>query len=124
MGQVGFGSYRISIRSKEHREALTLALKSGCSLIDTSANYTNGESEELIGSVLSEHPEWSPQVVTKAGYIQGDNLKIIEELNSKGEAIDDLVDLGENLKHSIHPDFLKNQIDHSLRRLKRSSVDT
>lgn len=124
MGQVGFGGYRISIRSSEHREALTLALKLGCPLVDTSANYTDGESEELIGSVLSNHPEFNPIIVTKAGYIQGNNLKVIEELNHNGLAREDLVDLGDNLKHSIHPDFLKNQIDHSLERLKRSSVDT
>ncbi len=124
MGKLGFGGYRISIRSAEHREALTLALKLGCPLVDTSSNYTNGESEELIGSVLSEHPEFNPMVVTKAGYIQGNNLKVIEELNSNGLAREDLVDLGDDLKHSIHPEFLKNQIDHSLKRLQRSSVDT
>lgn len=124
MGQVGFGSYRISIRSAPHREALTLALKLGCPLIDTSANYTSGESEELIGAVLAEHPESRPKIVTKAGYIQGPNIKMLEELNSKSQALDDLVDLGEDLKHSIHPDFLRNQIDHSLKRLKCSSVDT
>jgi aryl-alcohol dehydrogenase-like predicted oxidoreductase len=123
MGQVGFGSYRISIRSAEHRMALTAALKLGCPLIDTSANYTNGESEELMGSVLSEHPEFKPIIVTKAGYIQGQNLRIIEELNSKGLATEDLVDLGEDLKHSIHPDFLKNQLDNSLKRLQKNSVD-
>lgn len=123
MGQVGFGSYRISIRSKDHREALTKALEAGCSLIDTSANYTNGESEELIGSVLSENPNYKPLIVTKAGYIQGKNLEILEELHEQNLAKEDLVDLSESLKHSIHPDFLKNQLGLSLDRLKRSSVD-
>ncbi|MBY0414891.1 MAG: aldo/keto reductase, partial [Bdellovibrionales bacterium] len=123
MGQVGFGSYRVSIRSKEHREALILALKDGCSLIDTSSNYTDGESEELIGAVLSEHPEFIPLIVTKAGYIQGKNLAVIEELNRKGKAVSDLVDISENLKHSIHPEFLENQIDLSLARLKKTSID-
>jgi aryl-alcohol dehydrogenase-like predicted oxidoreductase len=123
MGQVGFGSYRISDRSKEHRLALEKALSLGCPLIDTSANYTNGESEELIGKVLSENPHFNPLLVTKAGYIQGKNLVIIEELNSQGLALDDLVDLGSELKHSIHPEFLKNQLDNSLIRLKRNSID-
>lgn len=123
MGYVGFGSYRISIRSKEHREALVTALSLGCPLIDTSANYTNGDSEELIGDVLNSHPEFNPIIVTKAGYIQGKNLEIIQELNSKGLAVDDLVDISDDLKHSIHPEFLKNQLDNSLQRLKKSSVD-
>lgn len=123
MGLVGFGSYRISIRSKEHRAALEHALAEGCPLIDTSSNYTDGESEELIGSVLAGHPEWRPILVTKAGYIQGKNLSVLAGLNSNGKALDDLVDLGPELKHSIHPEFLEAQIDLSLQRLKKESVD-
>jgi aryl-alcohol dehydrogenase-like predicted oxidoreductase len=123
MGQVGFGSYRVSIRSKEHRAALVAALEAGCSLIDTSANYTNGDSEELIGSVLSENPHFLPLLVTKAGYIQGKNLEVIESLNAQHLAVEDLVDINDNLKHSIHPDFLKNQLESSLARLKRPYVD-
>ncbi|MBC7429065.1 MAG: aldo/keto reductase [Bacteriovorax sp.] len=123
MGQVGFGSYRVSFKSAEHKAALVDALKAGCSLIDTSSNYTNGDSEELIGTVLSEHPEFKPIIVTKAGYIQGKNLKTLEELNAAGLATEDLVDLSDTLKHSIHPDFLKSQLDQSLKRLKRDSVD-
>jgi aryl-alcohol dehydrogenase-like predicted oxidoreductase len=123
MGQIGFGSYRISIRSKEHKKALVSALSLGCPLIDTSSNYTNGESEELIGSVLNENPNFKPILVSKAGYIQGNNLKVIEELNELGLAVEGLVDLGSELKHSIHPEFLQNQIDLSLKRLKRKSID-
>lgn len=123
MGQVGFGSYRVSIRSNEHKAALVRALQLGCSLIDTSANYTNGESEKLIGAVLLDHPEFNPKIVTKAGYIQGKNLQIIEELHSQNLAKEDLVDLGPDLKHSIHPEFLKNQLDNSLLRLEKDSVD-
>lgn len=46
---VGFGGYRIHDRVDEHREALKLALTSGCNLIDTSTNYGDGGSEKLIG---------------------------------------------------------------------------
>lgn len=123
MGKVGFGSYRISIKSGEHREALLLALRSGCSLIDTSSNYTNGESEELIGSVLAENPQFKPAIITKAGYVQGKNLRVLQELNEKGLALEDVVEIDEALKHSIHPDFLKSQLEQSLSRLKKDSVD-
>ena len=123
MSQVGFGSYRVSIRSSEHRQALVAALSAGCSLIDTSANYTNGESEELIGSVLKEYPQFKPIIVTKAGYIQGSNINVLEELNNKNLAVEDLVDISETLKHSIHPEFLENQLDQSLKRLQKDSVD-
>jgi aryl-alcohol dehydrogenase-like predicted oxidoreductase len=124
MGKVGFGCYRISIRSKEHKNALLTALKNNCSLIDTSANYTDGESEELIGSILSDNSSLNPKIVTKGGYIQGKNLSLLSRLQSEGKARSDLVDLGENLKHSIHPDFLKSQIEQSLERLKTKQIDT
>jgi aryl-alcohol dehydrogenase-like predicted oxidoreductase len=123
MGHVGFGSYRVSVRSKEHREALTHALEAGCKLIDTSANYTNGDSEELIGSVLADNPQYKPLIVTKAGYIQGKNLKILEDLHAQNLAKEDLVEISEHLKHSIHPDFLQNQLELSLSRLKLPYVD-
>lgn len=123
MGKVGFGSYRISIRSTEHKKALVDALSAGCTLIDTSANYTNGESERLIGAVLAEYPEFNPIIVTKAGYIQGPNLKLLEELNSHGLAKEEVIDMGESLKHSIHPEFLKSQLDLSLARLEKDYVD-
>ena len=124
MGKVGFGSYRISVKSNEHQQALVRALELGCSLIDTSANYTNGESEELIGLVLKDHPHFNPTIVTKGGYIQGNNLALLNELQQSGKGLHDLVDINETLKHSIHPDFLKTQIDGSLKRLRKDSIDT
>src|SRR5689334_16288550 len=51
---VGFGSYRIDTRVKEHFGAVAKALRMGVNLIDTSANYANGNSEKLIGEVLAQ----------------------------------------------------------------------
>ena len=50
----GFGSYRIDASSSAHEQALLYALRSGVNLIDTSANYTDGGSERLIGRVLGK----------------------------------------------------------------------
>jgi len=119
----GFGGYRISVNSKVHEQALTHALKNGINLIDTSSNYGNGESEMLIGKVLAENPEFSPFLITKAGYIQGDNLKELETLHSQGKAKEDLLEFSDGLKHSIHPEFLDHQITQSLNRLKGASID-
>lgn len=123
MGQVGFGAYRVSKRSKEHKEALIKALVSGCQLLDTSSNYTNGESEELIGEVLKENPTFKPKIITKAGYIQGLNLEALSTLNEKGLALENVVTINENLKHSIHPEFLEHQLNQSLTRLGVESID-
>lgn len=120
--QLGFGSYRVSSRSAEHKEALKKALEFGCSLIDTSSNYTDGQSEVLIGEVLKE-TGYKPIIVSKVGYIQGQNLEIIEELNKNEKAVDDLVEITEYLKHSIHPDFIFDQVDRSLQRLGLDCLD-
>ena len=52
--QLGYGSYRVYSDNKIHRESLLVALQSGVNLIDTSSNFTYGESEKMIGMVLSE----------------------------------------------------------------------
>lgn len=126
MGNVGFGTYRISHRSNEHRKALVLALENGCRVIDTSANYTNGDSETLIGEVLIERPEFNPVLITKAGYIQGKTIETLQELAQISEAqemFDELVDISSNLKHSIHPEFLSHQLTQSLTRLKKEKIN-
>jgi len=119
---IGFGGYRISVASQEHREALTKAITSGISLIDTSSNYTNGESEKLIGEVLKDTDK-SPTLVSKVGYIQGQNIEIVQEMNEKGKAKEDLVKINDQLWHSIHPDFIRNQIELSLERLQVDCLD-
>ncbi|MFO7706885.1 MAG: aldo/keto reductase [Desulfobacterales bacterium] len=63
----------------EHARALHHAHASGITLIDTSANYADGGSEELIGQVLGHLVEAGElrreavTVVSKAGYLQGQN---------------------------------------------------
>ena len=82
---VGFGGYRIDIAEPEHREALKAALLNGCNLVDTASGYGNGNSEKLVGSVLEELISKNQIqreeviVVTKAGYVQGDNLALARE---------------------------------------------
>lgn len=119
LGRVFMGAYRLSQRSNQHREAFKKALELGLTAVDTSANYTDGESEKLIG-------ELAPKdlfVITKGGYIQGQNLKVLENLHAQGKAKEDLVEIDETLKHSIHPEFLESQIELSLQRLRRDKID-
>jgi aryl-alcohol dehydrogenase-like predicted oxidoreductase len=120
MGKLAFGGYRVSNRSSDHRDALELALKCGCSLIETSSNYTGGESELLIGEVLSTLDHKNVKIISKAGYIEGDNLLLVDNLG----VTDELVTISEKLKHSIHPDFLDSQLELSLKRLNQKSIES
>ena len=72
----GFGGYRIDNRVHAHLDALRHALLSGVNFIDTSTNYSDGNSEILIGDVLSELENSTDfrrgdfVLASKAGYIQ------------------------------------------------------
>src|SRR5690242_2642848 len=75
VSQAGFGCYRVDASVKEHRHALKKALRAGINLIDTSANYSDGGSEKLVGAVLEEMimagelVRESVVVVSKVGYL-------------------------------------------------------
>jgi aryl-alcohol dehydrogenase-like predicted oxidoreductase len=122
MSKLGFGAYRVSHKSEQHKKALKKAFQNKIALIDTSSNYTNGESEKLIGEVLKEE-EHKPIIVTKAGYVQGDNLLVLEDLLKELPISDEVVKFSDDLKHCIHPAFLQKQLDQSLSRLGLERVD-
>lgn len=120
---VGFGGYRIVEQEPAHREALRLALRSGCNLIDTSANYGDGSSERLIGQVLSEFRREDVFVVTKAGYVQGGNMKLAQERQKRGQPFEEMVEYSGDCWQCISPGFLEDQITRSLERLQLKQLD-
>jgi len=130
LSKIGFGSYRISSVEAEHHASLTMALSSKrCNLIDTSTNYTDGKSEELIGRVLNELCESNQLrrenviVVSKAGYIQYSNLLLASERKQKGSPFQDVVEVSPSLWYCISPDFLEHQLNLSLQRLRLETLD-
>jgi aryl-alcohol dehydrogenase-like predicted oxidoreductase len=133
---VGFGTYRVDVRVPTHRASLAKALRMGVNLIDTSANYADGMSERLVGEVLrgmTLHNLIRREeiiVVSKGGYLQGENFERmrarVESPNadlSAGSELAELTKYGKGLWHSIHPDFLKDQITRSLERLQLETID-
>ena len=125
----GFGSYRVDVSERTHELALIHTLRSGVNLIDTSANYADGGSEQLIGKVLAEMTVQGSitreqvVVVSKAGYLQGANYLLSQERKTAGNPFPDLVLAGRGLEHCIHPEFLADQITRSLARLNLQSLD-
>jgi hypothetical protein len=125
----GFGCYRISAGIGEHARALQHALAGGINLIDTSANYADGGSEELVGQVLGLMTESGKLrreaviIVSKAGYLQGRNHALSQERKRQGRPFPDLVPYGEGLEHCIHPEFLEDQLTRSLEHLQLETLD-
>ncbi|HEX9741280.1 MAG TPA: aldo/keto reductase, partial [Nitrospiraceae bacterium] len=121
--RLGFGGYRTGTEDAGHRQALVNALGAGCNLIDTSTNYMDGDSEKLVGSVLAELSKQGELkreeviIVSKIGYVQGQNLKRAEAREKAGKPYPEMVKYGEGIWHCLHPEFLADQLDLSLNRL-------
>jgi uncharacterized protein YyaL (SSP411 family)/aryl-alcohol dehydrogenase-like predicted oxidoreductase len=129
VSRVGFGCYRVDDETAEHAEAMRQALLSGCNLIDTSTNYTDGGSERCVGAVLGEMVRTGRLrreevvVVTKIGYVQGTNLEVAVDSERAGNPFPDMVRYMEGCWHCIHPDWLEDQLGRSLDRLQLATVD-
>ncbi len=127
--RLGFGTYRVDTREPEHRDAFKKALREGVNLIDTSTNYMEGDSERLVGSVLRELIKGGDLareeviVVSKIGYVQGENLKQAEAREQAGRPYPDMVKYGEGIWHCIHPEYLADQLSLSLDRLGLATLD-
>ena len=77
-------------------------------LIDTSSNYGDGASEKLIGKMVKQLnvDRNRLHIVTKVGYVQGQNLKLFRQGLFSG--IDDqFVRYHEDCLHCIHPEFIR-----------------
>jgi aryl-alcohol dehydrogenase-like predicted oxidoreductase len=129
ISQAAFGGYRVSKEIEEHYDALKSALENGINIIDTSSNYTDGDSERLVGQVVADLittrdiTREEVVIVTKAGYLQGENFKKSQQRKKEGIPFKELVEYSDALEHCIHPQFLDDQIDRSLRHLNVTSID-
>lgn len=125
--KLAFGTYRAGLDDPEHEAALTLALKEGIRLIDTSTNYMNGDAERLIRKTLEEvyggHKPDDLEIASKCGYIQGSLLEEIKKAPSEMISELDIVKYTEQCYHSIHPDFIKAELTKSLERLNLPYLD-
>ncbi len=129
VSRIGFGSYRVDDETPDHRQALQAALLSGCNLIDTSTNYTDGGSERLIGDLLHDLARdgrlrrESVVVVSKIGYVQGENLSLAVDRERAGSPFPEMVKYMDGCWHCIHPEFLGDQLERSLGRLRLGTLD-
>lgn len=120
---LGFGGYRIDDRTPEHAAALEQAVLGGVNLIDTSTNYTDGSSERCIGNVLARQRREELIVVSKVGYVQGQALALARTREQDGAAFPEMVKVMDGCWHCIHPEFLADQLERSLARLRVEKVD-
>lgn len=129
VSSLGFGCYRIDDDDPIYSAAMELALNSGVNLIDTSTNYGDGESEVCVGSVIEEGIKkgtWTREalvVVSKVGYVQGQNLQLAIDREKAATPFPEMVKYMDGCWHCIHPDFITDQLNRSLNRLHLEKLD-
>jgi uncharacterized protein len=129
VSRLGFGCYRVDDETPGHRAALARAIETGCTLIDTSTNYTDGHSESLVGEVLEDLRRRDPArrravvLVSKIGYVQGRNLALAFERDRARQPFPEMVRYMDGCWHCIHPEFLRDQLTRSRQRLRVETLD-
>ncbi len=121
MSNFAFGTYRISDYNPQHIEALKEAINSGVTMIDTSSNYMDGGAERAIALAFREFGDEKKEdieIVSKFGYIQGENL-----IRHKENAFQEVVEFSKDCFHSISKSFIQDQLTQSLKRLEMQKID-
>ncbi len=119
MSNLGLGTYRMEIGNKTHQKTISYAVENGINLIDTASNYQFGNSEKLIGSVLNKKRRKDAFIISKAGYINGNDINVFSENLKSSRSIK----INESFYYSIEPNFIEKQIINSLKRLNTDYLD-
>ncbi|HCW36058.1 MAG TPA: oxidoreductase [Staphylococcus sp.] len=90
-----------NLDEEQGKNVVRAALDNGVNLLDTAFIYGPGRSEELVGEVVKEYNREDVVIATKgAHYFDGDDTKL-----------------------SNDPEFLKEQVENSLKRLQTDYID-
>jgi aryl-alcohol dehydrogenase-like predicted oxidoreductase len=121
VSSVGMGTYLGNpdeAADRSYHQAVVAAVRGGINLLDTAINYRNQHSERSIGSALHE--------LFHSGEIRREELVVATKAGflTPGAVPDFLKpeDVVGNM-HSMHPDFLADQIDRSRANLFLDTLD-
>lgn len=90
-----------NLDEEQGKDVVRAAIENGVTLLDTAFIYGLGRSEELVGEVVKEYNREDVVIATKgAHYFDGDETKL-----------------------SNDPEFLKEQVENSLKRLQTDYID-
>lgn len=98
---VGGHNLYTNLDEEQGKDVVRAAIENGVTLLDTAFIYGPGRSEELVGEVVKEYNREDVVIATKgAHYFDGDETKL-----------------------SNDPEFLKEQVENSLKRLQTDYID-
>ncbi|MBO3078393.1 MULTISPECIES: aldo/keto reductase [Mammaliicoccus] len=108
VNQIGLGTNAVgghnlypNLDEEQGKDVVRAAIDNGVTLLDTAFIYGPGRSEELVGEVVKEYDRKDVVIATKgAHYFEGEETKL-----------------------SNDPEFLKEQVENSLKRLQTDYID-
>ena len=103
LGTSAVGGHNLypNLDEEQGKDVVRAAIENGVTLLDTAFIYGPGRSEELVGEVVKEYNREDVVIATKgAHYFDGDETKL-----------------------SNDPEFLKEQVENSLKRLQTDYID-
>lgn len=118
--QLGIGTFRMTSRNPEHRDALELALHSGVTCVDTALSYMNHQAQDAASQAITSLPlaqRSEIAFITKLGYLQGDLRDQIRARAQEGRSLFLAHAINAYTDYSIAPAFLEEGITRTLERL-------
>ncbi|MBR3920364.1 MAG: aldo/keto reductase, partial [Oscillospiraceae bacterium] len=88
LSALGMGCMRLPVTDEKNssidksatREMIDYAIKNGVNYFDTAWGYHDGESENIVGEILSEYPRDSFYIATKFPGYDVSNMTKVEEI--------------------------------------------
>jgi len=105
---LALGTYRL----RDVAAAARYAAACGTSWLDTAPNYLHGRAQLLLAPVLAEHPRL--QVATKVGFVAPQARKAASAVGI----------LPPGTHHSLHPRYVRWQMERNRHELGRDLIDT
>jgi len=111
----------------------TAVMSGGINHIDTAPNYRYTKSEQTVGRILTtldnkyDVSREELFISSKGGYVAEDAEKMISKNDEIRRMVGELgvpeEDIVKETGHSLHPKFLKDQLEKSLQRLNLETLD-
>ncbi|MBG08889.1 MAG: hypothetical protein CME68_09035 [Halobacteriovoraceae bacterium] len=120
--KICFGTHRLNFEDKQSSKLIELALNRGCTTIVNSSLINYDKYDEIIGSLLSSNKNLKPVIISKGGILtKGEKSEYLKTL--KGNDKDACFPLKKNPLFSLDESVLEFQIENSLKRLKKETLD-
>ncbi len=129
VSRLGLGLKSFGRVQRQHTEAIDAFLGSPLNVVETSPDFSEGEDQIVFGDALNRRLNAGGQgaegvfVITALGLAKGRHHRLLQDLETRGRPVPDVIPLGADRAFCMHPDFLKDQIDRSIRRTGLPQLD-